>query len=761
MNFKYILISLILLALSFANTTNAQDSYNEHRGNIYFERSNFNKAVEQYHKVYDTEPLNYRVQRKIAECYKYMGVDSTAARYYESYIKTESFHNNDLYNYYVVLKNMGNYNAAGQILNEYNLIRNKKPQVFNKSIIEPLKKKSRSYDVRLVQASSSNIDFSPTYYKDKIMFVSSRQKTNLLQREYERDQEAYFQIFIADKNPDGQLTNISKFDNKFNTRFHEGPLCYCPADSSIYFTRNNYKGYKQKSSSGLINLKIYHSKFTYNKYFKGFGDKLDSIGINTKLNDTDWRTIHEHPLCSKEYSIGHPSLTPDGQIMYFASDMLGGKGKSDIYYSMKIGPDQWSEPTNISSINTAGDDMFPFIHESGILYFASDGLAGLGGLDIFKVEVNKNTYRNPVNMGAPVNSNADDFGLIVDKGKNTGYFSSNRADGKGKDDLYYIEFISRPKFILAGTLTEMDSNTPLANTIVQLTCNENGLVTTLETNDKGEYSTSVFLPDTYKISCIKPDYSPFSANLVPSELTIVNDTIQYPIQLEFYGIYGKVFIKGTKEVVPGVKLTITNKIIKETLTINTNNKGEFKQVLKKDTDYNIFFDKPDYFIIRDKYSTADKKSGWVNLNEYIDLGIEKIEVGKTIEIPNIYYDLAKYDIRTDAAIELDKVVEFMIDNPTIKIELGSHTDSRGGYKTNQRLSQKRAQSAVNYIVESGIDESRIHAKGYGESVIKNRCKNGVTCSEKEHEENRRTEIKITSFSNTVASKSSSNTGSQL
>ncbi len=183
----------------------------------------------------------------------------------------------------------------------------------------------------------------------------------------------------------------------------------------------------------------------------------------------------------------------------------------------------------------------------------------------------------------------------------------------------------------------------------------------------------------------------------------------------------------------------------DTLKTVSDTVGDFKLVLDAETDYEIEFVKLDFFKLRESYSTIAKNPGYENVNEYITLEMEEIEVGKTIEIPNIYYDLGKWNIREDAAVELEKVVQFMNDNTTINIELGSHTDARGSSTSNQRLSQKRAQSSVNWIVEHGISHDRIVAKGYGEDKLKNRCADGVKCSEAEHQENRRTEIRITSF----------------
>ena len=179
----------------------------------------------------------------------------------------------------------------------------------------------------------------------------------------------------------------------------------------------------------------------------------------------------------------------------------------------------------------------------------------------------------------------------------------------------------------------------------------------------------------------------------------------------------------------------------QTITDETNQDGTFRTKLDSNTKYNIVLMKKSFFTKRVSYSTVGRDTGYVNLNEFMKLDMEAVELGKSIEI-NILYDLGKWDIREDAAIELDDMIQFLKDNPTIKIELGSHTDARGSARSNQILSQKRAESAVQYMIDKGISGERITAQGYGETKLKNHCADGVNCSEEEHQANRRSEVKI-------------------
>ena len=330
--------------------------------------------------------------------------------------------------------------------------------------------------------------------------------------------------------------------------------------------------------------------------------------------------------------------------------------------------------------------MFPYVSEDGRLYFASDGHPGLGKLDLF-IAVRSAGKITIENMGAPYNSNMDDFGLVMSK-KGDIFFSSKRAGGTGDDDIYYYE---------APQKTELAENTPL-------------------------------------IPISKPD----SLNK-PTEIKTVR-----------YYLAGTVYTKNANnENIPldSVRIKILTTGQEEPMTeIVTRKDGRFGPIgVQEDGDYVILGSKKNYLAKREDFSMNGRAIPQSLLTKaitdttfYTTLNLEEVALEKVFRVENIYYDLDKWDIRPDAAIELDKLVQILVDNPTIKIELGSHTDSRATEVYNQRLSQRRAESAVNYIVSKGIDKARISAKGYGESELL--IKNAKT--EDEHQTNRRTEFKI-------------------
>lgn len=250
--------------------------------------------------------------------------------------------------------------------------------------------------------------------------------------------------------------------------------------------------------------------------------------------------------------------------------------------------------------------------------------------------------------------------------------------------------------------------------------------------------------EDYTIRAEYQGYEPLVREVDDNELIAgKKTTLILPLKLSrVYGIYGHVFEKGTNTAIKDVEVIVFDEKGNKK-EMETNRKGDFRMELKPNTDYEVLLKKRKYFTIRGKFTTKDKKPGWFDVTKFMRTEFQKVVIGATMEFGNIYFNSGKWNIRKDVAPELDKIVQFLTDNNTIVVELGAHTDALGAAKPNQELSQKRAQSTVDYLIKRGIGKSRITAKGYGETQIKNRCKDGVVCSRNEHQENRRTEIKVT------------------
>jgi hypothetical protein len=289
-----------------------------------------------------------------------------------------------------------------------------------------------------------------------------------------------------------EKNSLPKLISKISTTFHEGPICFNPDETFVYYTRNNIsKGKNRRDQKGIQNLKLYSAK-------------VDASG--------KWMDEVETTLNSKDYSIGHPAISNNGKTIYFASDMPGGFGGADLYMA-DLNPDgSIGKPINLGKdVNTEAQEMFPWISSDGLLFFSSNGHIGLGGLDVFVMSIEKDgkTFGNLTNVGKPVNSQNDDFALTFNKDGKTGYFSSNRAGGKGDDDIYSFQ-LTKPfefKIELKGTVLDQNSKQNLAGSTVNLIDSKGNVIATVVSDDKGNYNFDVLPNMEYTIVAQNKDYS--------------------------------------------------------------------------------------------------------------------------------------------------------------------------------------------------------------------------------------------------------------
>jgi len=264
--------------------------------------------------------------------------------------------------------------------------------------------------VAALEMNSPYDDYSPSFYKDGFIFSSDRGGVDA-NKMYDVTGRPFCDLYFSPSEGDLQHSVSDLWGGSINTEYHEGN------GNKVYFTRDNY--FKRKltpSSDDIVQLKLFVAE--------------------RENEEGKWEIVDEIPFNNDDYSVMHPSLSDDGNALYFASTMPGGYGESDLYVSYRVGS-SWGTPENLGpEINSEGRDQFPFIATDGTLYYATDGIAGLGGLDIFKSRLVDGNWASPKNMGAPLNSNADDFGLIMETESRSGYFTSRRAGGSGLDDIY-------------------------------------------------------------------------------------------------------------------------------------------------------------------------------------------------------------------------------------------------------------------------------------------------------------------------------------
>lgn len=626
---KKIILSAIAFTLILGSCTKALYK----KGVKNYDKHAYHKSIENFEKYLSKKDEPADAQIKLANAYRLVNDVPNAEKWFSKVVQLPESEPSNMFYYGKLLMGVGKYDEAKIWLSKY---LEKVPDDFVAEMLlvsckslNSFKQDTTLFTLKEVEIPEIATGFGQTPYDNGIMFTADK-ATFRNSNTSNWTGRSYLDIYFSAKDESGKWLSPMLLKGDVNGRYHEGPACFSKDGKVVYFTRSNYiKKKMKKSSKEENNLKIFRAELV--------GDK--------------WTNVTEASFNSDEYSCGHPTLADDGKTLYFISDMPGGMGGTDIYKTVCDGA-SCSKPENLgSTINTSGNEMFPYIHNDGTFYFSSDAHNNLGGLDVFMTYYDGRKWLQVENLNYPLNTSKDDFAFVMNNDNKTGYVSSNRS----ADDKIYEITKNDPTFILSGYV-----------------------------NQKG-----------------KPNQAIDSAIIEIENLT-------------------------TKS--------------KEMLL--TNKAGNYKLKLNAKCEYIVKAWKPMYFTTTPAkpFCMIGKK---ISENFTANFELDEIIIEKPIVLENIYYDLDKWFIRPDAAIELDRLVQVMVNNPKLHIELSSHTDSRAGDQYNLVLSDKRAKAAVEYIVSKGIDKKRMKWKGYGESRLVNHCKNNVECSEDEHQKNRRTEFKAT------------------
>lgn len=680
-------------------------SRKEIKGEKYFGSYSYTEAIEKLEGITNKSTL---VNRNLAESYFKIGDLEQAESYYAAIVNATDHTSDDLYQYASVLRMNKKYPESDEWMKKFHQTESNdsrgKAYRQNQGFYKKLQKDDGQFEIKNLDINTAQSDFGTAYYKNQVVFASSREGVVPVKRRWNWNGLAFLNLYVANNDGTNTLSDVAIFNSKLNGKFHEGPATFSKDGTFMVYTRNNYD---QKDSTGVVRLQMFSMEFV----------------------DGEWQNETEITFNNAQYSVGHGSLTADGKTLYFASDMPGGFGGVDIYKSTRREDGSWNEPVNMGDkINTEGNESFPFIHESEkMLFFSSNGQVGLGGLDVFVAQLTEGKVVKVENLGAPMNTNMDDFAFTLDANEKGGFFSSNREEGKGDDDIYAYKLIKPFVFgkTIKGVAKDKDGNL-LADSKVTLYQEDDKVIEFVMTDDKGEYLFLVDADQEFKILGTKSDY--FDGENTVSTKT-EKDIIVADVILEKdpgLSLYGLITDKETGKPLENVSVVLVDNFTgQEVLNINTPTSGDFRQALagKKLNDrlsYQVKLEKDGYLSKSLVFNKEITEPGEIKMASELDIALEKIEVGsdlaKIIDIKPIYFDVNKYNIRKDAAIELDKIVKVMKENPNMIIELGSHTDSRGSTASNLRLSDKRAKASASYIVKQGIDKSRITGKGYGEST---------------------------------------------
>ncbi len=768
----YILILVSLCQTMFGQKVNmSQKLADKEYANLHY-----SDAAELYEQSLKKDSNNTETIKKLADCYFKTRESVKAERAYRKLINMGFQDTEVTLGYAESLARNGKYEEARFYYDKYDAMmpEDKRGAAFAKSYenLSKLYSDSARYKIYYLNINTQQADFSPVPYKDGLVFTSARVQGNGVKRVYGWNNTAYLDMYFVDtnnviksdfytpiiaddvdtstylnfkeKNPlhadetrktsndtrtvgyhghyfksdnklskDSSLLITKPFSKKLNTKYHEGP-CAFDGDSVIYFTRNNYNKMKGAKSSDKVNkLKLYYSK---------------------KTNGA-WSTAKEMPFNSNEYSTGHPALSADGNTLYFASDMPGSVGKTDIFKVTKNADNTWSKPENLGSdINTVGNEMFPFVDGNNNLFFSSTGHPGLGGLDIFKTPLSN---ANPKNMGFPLNSKKDDFGIIVSNDMKTGYFSSNRKRGGPDDDIYMFDY--KPGIKLDGIVVYVENETPIDKAFVKLNDKNENIYPEKQNDFEGKFSFDGLEPEkVYYIPVKKEGFADQMAEIStvgikPGETIQVKIYMDKPLQIALEGT----LTDRETEVAQYEPITLTNKTTGETTTTKTNADGRFYFKLMPENEYEVYGTKGAIKSNIEARSTKGiKESKVITAFLYMQPLIDCDRNKQKYFIENTYYDLDKFAIRSDAKIVLDKVLNLLKAEPDLALEFSSHTDSRASGTYNQRLALRRSNAVLKYFTENGIDIARLTLLVSKDPV--QGCTNPQYCDEAKQQSGRRT-----------------------
>ncbi|MDI1318341.1 OmpA family protein [Flavobacterium sp.] len=619
---KTVITLSMMLFLAFSYAQNSATA----KADKLFESYQYVAAIEEYQKLAESKNANQYIFNQLAESYYNVFDSENASKWYAKAVK-EKADAETYYRYAQTLKTLGKYQEANKQMDVFAKMMPKderaKGHLANPNYIPSLSSNTKLFDVvqTNIKSKGQQSDFGAVLTNENTLYFASTRNTSNKTDKW--NDQPYLDIYKATREANGNFSEPIAV-KELNTPFHDGPLTLSADGNTMFFARDG------------------HSEGQYEKNKKS-NIKVGQQGIYkaTKV-DGKWANVEALPINSTSYSVTNPSLSKDGKTLYFASNMPGGIGESDIW-KITVDGTNYGKPENLgANVNTADRENFPFISDDTTLYFASSGRQGLGGYDVFKI--NLTTNEQPQNLGKPVNTEKDDFSFSFNKNANVGYFSSNR---NGSDAIYVATPVCKAEAIVV--VISSKTKAVLANASVAILDAKGNIIETKLTNAQGKVSYDVECNVGYGLKVSASNFESNSAAVKASK---------------------------SGETLVEVALDPTSVIITDTEVI---------------------------------------------LNP-------------------IYFEYDKNNITAQGAVELDKLVKVMRDYPMMVIFVKSHTDSKGSAGYNLTLSEKRAQSTVQYLISKGIPNGRLSGKGFGSNEQKVKC--GTNCTPEQDAQNRRSEFLI-------------------
>ncbi|MCK8520323.1 OmpA family protein [Aquimarina sp. D1M17] len=674
-------------------------SQKKSRADRFFEQGDFLNAAEQYEQQLNQEGYTKHILYHIStsyyntfqfrKAYRYLKI-LTSGKFYD---RDKSYDNKYNFMMYQVLSALGEYDKSIVFLAKYTADDTDKE--FDKtsaiSTIENFKLKDDDYKVKSASFNSDASEFGAIKKDSTVYFTTDRRPYSPLDKNYKWTHRPFLDIYKVKVDKKNQpVSDIEIISKEINSKLHEGNFCFSNDGNTIYISKSNSEKGKKKYDS-IRNNSIHLYKATKVEGEWGKPEKLDFNDVN--------------------YSIEHPSLSADGEKLYFASNMPGGYGDFDIYYVDVNLDGTFGEPVNLGEvINTKNREQFPFISEKGHLFFASNGHLGLGMLDNFVSEFKNGELTKPINLGAPINSSYDDFSLAY-YNETDGFFASNRK--KVGDDIYSFTQIGEifPKeYIARFEVRDFASDSYISKSEVVLYDEDNEVVYESQLDSIAGFDIKLF-SGKYNFKASAFGYKTKTRAVLVKEK-----------ENETYIVYldkdrrkddsvneDRIRIKDSLNIKEGTSITNTSSNRKREEEIS---KARLREMLMADTEGPPVIEK--------------------NGKLYF-------------EMPPIYFDYDKWNIRADSKKVLDKLALKLEKYKTVYIKISSHTDSRGTSSYNQLLSERRAESTRNYLALIGyVNARRMQFVGFGESEPLIDCENKV-CTEEEHQTNRRSEFEIIEY----------------